>query len=143
MIIKDNIVPFVDGLACTKSLAFSQTEDKTSGQELPASVNKDELHSFIVGLILTGALNVPYNPPPPPVSSWDIDYFYKIFTISYQASYAIDMNNFYTTIYKIYPESFIIDLYDFYTTIYKIYPESFIIDMSDFYTVHIEYPEEE
>ena len=124
MIIKDNIVPFVDGLACTKSLAFSRTEDKTSGQELPASINKDELHSFIIGLILTGALNVPYNPPPPPVSSWDIDYFYKIFTISYQESYAIDMNNF-------------------YTTVYKIYPESFASDMDNFYTVRIEYPKGE
>ena len=143
MIIKDNIVPFVDGLACTKSLAFSQTEDKTSGQELPASVNKDELYSLIIGLILTGALNVPYNPPPPPVSSWDIDYFYKIFTISYQASYAIDMNNFYTTVYKIYPESFIVDLDSFYTTVYKIYPESFIVDLDNFYTVRIEYSEEE
>lgn len=143
MIIKDNIVPFVDGLACTKSLAFSQAEDKTSGQDLPASVSKDELYSLIIGLILTGALNVPYNPPPPPVSSWDIDYFYKIFTISYQASYAIDMNNFYTTVYKIYPESYAIDLYDFYITVSKSYPETFINDMSDFYTVRIEYPEEE
>lgn len=115
MIIKDFPKEFSTGLACSISLAYQQQIETTAaGDELPPEI-EDSTKSLIIGLLLSGALNVPYTPPPEPVSTWELDGFYYIYTKALQESYAIDLDNFYQLKFKVIPLDYNIDLENFYT----------------------------
>lgn len=115
MIIKDFPKEFSTGMACSLSLAYQQQVETTAaGDELPPEI-EDSVKSLIIGLLLSGALNVPYTPPPEPVSTWELDGFYYIYTKALQESYDIDLLNFYKLAWKSIPTNYNIDLDNFYT----------------------------
>lgn len=119
MNIIDNIKSFSSGLALGKSLAYSVEGEDYEGSNFVLS---DSLKSFILGLLVSGGITVPYTPPPEPITTFEQDIFYNIMTVRY-------------------PESVIVDLAQFYNAYTIRAAGTYIIDLAQFYDVSIITPE--
>lgn len=122
MVIKDHPVAFTIGMAHNLPFVISRNSGTFTGDKLPESLNIEAFQSLIIGLAMSGALNIPYDMPEPPETSYDIGMFYKMWNI-------------------VYPELLQADLGEFYGVKLSFYPQSFMIDLANFYNITYEYPE--
>lgn len=110
MLIKDYQKEFATGLACTKSLAYTEESGTTDGDILPVECIP-QIQSLIIGMILSGGLSLPKIPS---IDSLDLEPFYKIILKTYIGLYPADLSNFYGIIIKDYKNLDPADLANFY-----------------------------
>lgn len=143
MIIHGHEYALTMGASATLSLAYSQTNDPIpAGDTIPEDI-RDEFYTFVLGLALAGALNVPYTPPAPPLSTLALDDFYFIYTKQFPESFNIDLSYFYNVKFKSYLNLKPADLGDLYKVKEIHPPTSYVLDLADVYQIEVHYPEEE